>query len=53
MEEVFEAEKLNCIRNKMTHMWGTACATLGGSALLFDRHLRCYNSFSYGKFVFC
>lgn len=35
MEEIFEVEKLNCIGNEMTHLWGTACATLGGSALLF------------------
>ena len=35
MEEIFESEKLNCIRNEMTHLWGTACATLGGSVLLF------------------
>ena len=35
MENFFETEKLNCIRNEMTHLWGTACATLGGSALLF------------------
>ena len=35
MEDIFEVEKLNCIRNEMTHLWGTACATLGGSALLF------------------
>lgn len=35
MEDIFEVEKLNCIRNEMTHLWGTAYATLGGSALLF------------------
>ena len=35
MENFFETEKLSCIRNEMTHLWGTACATLGGSALLF------------------
>lgn len=30
MEEVFEAEKLNCIRNEMTHLWGSIFATSGG-----------------------
>ena len=34
MEEIFEAEKLNCIRNEMTHLWGSIFATSGGVVAL-------------------
>ena len=30
MENFFETEKLNCIRNEMTHLWGSIFATSGG-----------------------
>lgn len=30
MENSFETEKLNCIRNEMTHLWGSIFATSGG-----------------------
>ena len=30
MEDSFEVEKLNCIRNEMTHLWGSIFATSGG-----------------------
>lgn len=30
MENIFETEKLNCIRNEMTHLWGSIFATSGG-----------------------
>ena len=30
MEEIFEVEKLNCIRNEMTHLWGSIFVTSGG-----------------------
>lgn len=34
MEEIFESEKLNCIRNEMTHLWGSIFATSGGVVAL-------------------
>ena len=30
MENFFETEKLSCIRNEMTHLWGSIFATTGG-----------------------
>ncbi len=30
MENFFETEKLSCIRNEMTHLWGSIFATSGG-----------------------
>ncbi len=35
MENICEVGKLNSIRNEMTHLWGTACATFGGAVVLF------------------
>lgn len=35
MDNIFEVEKLNCIKNEMTHLWGSACATAGGAVVLF------------------
>lgn len=35
MDKIFEVEKLNSIRNEMTHLWGSACATIGGAIVLF------------------
>ena len=35
MHNIFEVERLNCIRNEMTHLWGSACATAGGAVVLF------------------
>lgn len=34
MDNIFEFEKLNSIRNEMTHLWGSACATTGGAIVL-------------------
>ena len=35
MENICETERLNCIRNEMTHLWGGVFATAGGSIALF------------------
>ena len=35
MENIFEVEKLNSIRNEMTHLWGSVFVTAGGSIALF------------------
>ena len=37
MEEIFEAETLTCIRNEMTHLWGSIFATSSGVIALFLR----------------
>lgn len=35
MENICEVERLNCIRNEMTHLWGGIFAAAGGSIALF------------------
>ena len=35
MDNIFEVEKLNSIRNEMTHLWGSVFVTAGGSIDLF------------------
>ena len=35
MENICETERLNCIRNEMTHLWGGVFVTAGGSIALF------------------
>ncbi len=34
MDNIFEVEKLNCIRNEMTHLWGSIFITAGGTIAL-------------------
>lgn len=34
MENICETERLSCIRNEMTHLWGGVFATAGGSIAL-------------------
>ncbi len=35
MDNIFEVEKLNSIRNEMTHLWGSVFVTAGGAIALF------------------
>lgn len=35
MENICEVEKLNCIRNEMTHLWGSIFVLGGGAIALF------------------
>ncbi len=45
MSNLQEQEKLNSIRNEMTHLWGTTCATFGGSIILLltsQANMLCY-----------
>ena len=34
MDNIFEVETLNCIRNEMTHLWGSIFITAGGTIAL-------------------
>lgn len=34
MDKIFEVEKLNSIRNEMTHLWGSIFVTAGGTIAL-------------------
>lgn len=38
MENIFEVEKLNSIRNEMTHLWGSVFVTAGGTIALILEH---------------
>ena len=39
MDKIFEVEKLNSIRNEMTHLWGSIFVTAGGTiALILEKN---------------
>ena len=62
MENIFEVEKLNSIRNEMTHLWGSVFVTAGGGySVVFEQSIpselciRCcrnHNFHNYGKCIF-
>jgi len=47
------SEKLNCIRNEMTHLWGSVFLILGGSVsmVFYNRSLLAYMIGGFGVFI--